>query len=102
MVGWFKRRRRVTERDVLTALYYEVLAMALNFDKLNAALARSAVASEKLLAAYEKAQPDPAVEVASQAAIDNAASALDTKSARVEGVLPPEEKPVEEAVAGQG
>lgn len=67
--------------------------MTLDFNKLNAAVARSAAASEKVLAHLAASQPDPAVEVANQAVIDGVATALDGESVKVEAVLPPEATP---------
>lgn len=68
--------------------------MTLDFNKLTAAIARSAAASEKLVAHLAASQPDPAVAVANQAAVDGAATALDAESVKVEAVLPPEVLPV--------
>lgn len=73
--------------------------MALSFEKLNASVARSADVSDKVLAHLAASQPDPAVEVANQASIDNAASALDVQSAKASAVLPPEAPKEEPAPA---
>lgn len=78
----------ISDRQLLVQLLHRMHAMALDFTKLNAAVDRSTGASEAVLAALAAAQPDPEVEKANQAKLDEAAIALDNESGKVEASLP--------------
>ena len=77
IAGW----RYYDEKELLRHILEGQHLMALDLTKLNASVARSVAASEALLAAHT----DPAA----QAAVDAAATTLDTESAKAEAAVAP-------------
>lgn len=86
MFGW-SRRSRYTD-ELTFSMYKRMLAMSLDLSKLKGAVTRSTDATDKVLALLQASAPDPAVELANQAAVDAAAELLDAASGKVDAVLP--------------
>jgi hypothetical protein len=77
----FRRRRETQDLVVLIQLMKGIRAMALDLSKLNAAVARNTAAVDALVASHS----DPAA----QAAVDEAAAAVDKNSEKAEAAVAP-------------